>query len=84
MCLTCNLCDIVPVCVYLLTELYSYTESPEFQLNRKCFEEDFRLHGKSIVLSFYFKNAFLSGRLVKAGVFVPFSSVVRSFYLGWL
>ncbi|KAH0618729.1 hypothetical protein JD844_018174 [Phrynosoma platyrhinos] len=26
------------------TELYSYTEGPEFQLNRKCFEEDFRLH----------------------------------------
>uniref|UniRef100_A0A8C5M318 Striatin interacting protein 1 n=1 Tax=Leptobrachium leishanense TaxID=445787 RepID=A0A8C5M318_9ANUR len=27
-----------------VTELYSYTEGPEFQLNRKCFEEDFRLH----------------------------------------
>uniref|UniRef100_A0A8C5P8L5 Striatin interacting protein 1 n=1 Tax=Leptobrachium leishanense TaxID=445787 RepID=A0A8C5P8L5_9ANUR len=27
-----------------LSELYSYTEGPEFQLNRKCFEEDFRLH----------------------------------------
>ncbi|KAG8451132.1 hypothetical protein GDO86_003408 [Hymenochirus boettgeri] len=27
-----------------LSELYSYTESPEFQLNRKCFEEDFQLH----------------------------------------
>ncbi|MEE6492152.1 hypothetical protein FKM82_016489 [Ascaphus truei] len=26
------------------SELYSYTEGPEFQLNRKCFEEDFRLH----------------------------------------
>ncbi|XP_066526737.1 striatin-interacting protein 1 homolog isoform X2 [Hoplias malabaricus] len=24
-----------------LSELYSYTEGPEFQLNRKCFEEDF-------------------------------------------
>ncbi|XP_041438873.1 uncharacterized protein LOC100158439 isoform X2 [Xenopus laevis] len=27
-----------------LSELYSYTEGPEFHLNRKCFEEDFRLH----------------------------------------
>lgn len=27
-------------------ELYSYTEGPEFILNRKCFEEDFRTHGK--------------------------------------
>ncbi|KAM3934336.1 striatin-interacting protein 1 [Leptodactylus fuscus] len=27
-----------------LSELYSYTEGPEFQLNRKCFEEDLRLH----------------------------------------
>ncbi|NWX93879.1 STRP1 protein, partial [Nothoprocta pentlandii] len=27
-----------------LSELYSYTEGPEFLLNRKCFEEDFRLH----------------------------------------
>ncbi|XP_029429982.1 striatin-interacting protein 1 isoform X3 [Rhinatrema bivittatum] len=27
-----------------LSELYSYTEGPEFTLNRKCFEEDFRLH----------------------------------------
>nr|XP_048682481.1 striatin-interacting protein 1 isoform X3 [Caretta caretta] len=27
-----------------LSELYSYTEGPEFQLNRKCFEEDFRVH----------------------------------------
>ncbi|CAH2221147.1 striatin-interacting 1 [Pelobates cultripes] len=27
-----------------LSELYSYTEGPEFQLNRKCFEVDFRLH----------------------------------------
>ncbi|KAM8976832.1 striatin-interacting protein 1 [Pelodytes ibericus] len=27
-----------------LSELYSYTEGPEFQLNRKCFEEDFRIH----------------------------------------
>ncbi|XP_073665966.1 striatin-interacting protein 1 isoform X8 [Tursiops truncatus] len=28
-----------------LTELYSYTEGPEFLMNRKCFEEDFRMHG---------------------------------------
>uniref|UniRef100_A0A8C4KHY6 Striatin interacting protein 1 n=1 Tax=Dromaius novaehollandiae TaxID=8790 RepID=A0A8C4KHY6_DRONO len=27
-----------------LAELYSYTEGPEFLLNRKCFEEDFRIH----------------------------------------
>ncbi|XP_072521994.1 striatin-interacting protein 1 homolog isoform X2 [Salminus brasiliensis] len=27
-----------------LSELYSYTEGPEFQLNRKCFEEDFQTH----------------------------------------
>lgn len=29
-----------------MAELYSYTEGPEFLLNRKCFEEDFRIHGK--------------------------------------
>ncbi|KAH0500933.1 Striatin-interacting protein 1 [Microtus ochrogaster] len=27
-----------------LAELYSYTEGPEFLMNRKCFEEDFRIH----------------------------------------
>uniref|UniRef100_A0A8C5CVX3 Striatin interacting protein 1 n=1 Tax=Gadus morhua TaxID=8049 RepID=A0A8C5CVX3_GADMO len=27
-----------------LSELYSYTEGPEFTINRKCFEEDFRSH----------------------------------------
>ncbi|XP_073398538.1 striatin-interacting protein 1 [Dendrobates tinctorius] len=27
-----------------LSELYSYTEGPEFQSNRKCFEDDLRLH----------------------------------------
>lgn len=27
------------------TELYSYTEEPEFALNRDYFEEDFRSHG---------------------------------------
>ncbi|KAB1273995.1 Striatin-interacting protein 1 [Camelus dromedarius] len=27
-----------------LSELYSYTEGPEFLMNRKCFEEDFRFH----------------------------------------
>ncbi|CAB1315010.1 unnamed protein product [Coregonus sp. 'balchen'] len=27
-----------------LSELYSYTEGPEFILNRKCFEEEFRTH----------------------------------------
>uniref|UniRef100_A0A3B5A8W1 Striatin interacting protein 1 n=1 Tax=Stegastes partitus TaxID=144197 RepID=A0A3B5A8W1_9TELE len=27
-----------------LSELYSYTEGPEFALNRKCFEEEFRPH----------------------------------------
>lgn len=34
----------------LLAELYSYTEGPEFLLNRKCFEEDFRIHSKSVFL----------------------------------
>lgn len=29
----------------LSTELYSYTEEPEFALNRDYFEEDFRSHG---------------------------------------
>lgn len=29
----------------LPTELYSYTEEPEFALNRDYFEEDFRSHG---------------------------------------
>lgn len=32
-------------CSFLYPELYSYTEGPEFVLNRKCFEEDFRTHG---------------------------------------
>ncbi|KAM9444178.1 striatin-interacting protein 1 homolog isoform 1-T1 [Clarias gariepinus] len=27
-----------------VSELYSYTEGPEFQLNRKCFEEDLHTH----------------------------------------
>jgi len=27
------------------TELYSYTEEPEFSLNRDYFEEDFKNHG---------------------------------------
>uniref|UniRef100_A0AAY4CHJ5 Uncharacterized protein n=1 Tax=Denticeps clupeoides TaxID=299321 RepID=A0AAY4CHJ5_9TELE len=31
-------------CTAELSELYSYTEGPEFLLNRKCFEEDFRTH----------------------------------------
>lgn len=31
-------------CMYV-AELYSYTEGPEFALNRKCFEEEFRAHG---------------------------------------
>uniref|UniRef100_A0A8C9VJH3 Striatin interacting protein 1 n=1 Tax=Scleropages formosus TaxID=113540 RepID=A0A8C9VJH3_SCLFO len=29
-----------------LSELYSYTEGPEFHLNMKCFTEDFRTHVK--------------------------------------
>lgn len=28
-----------------LSELYSYTEAPEFALNRQCFEVEFREHG---------------------------------------
>lgn len=31
-----------------LPELYSYTEGPEFLMNRKCFEEDFRIHGEMV------------------------------------
>lgn len=31
-----------------VAELYSYTEGPEFALNRKCFEEEFRVHGKHL------------------------------------
>ncbi|XP_055509311.1 striatin-interacting protein 1 [Leucoraja erinacea] len=29
-----------------LSELYSYTEEPEFAINSNCFEEDFAIHGK--------------------------------------
>lgn len=32
----------------LPTELYSYTEEPEFALNRDYFEEDFRSHGMCV------------------------------------
>lgn len=34
------------------TELYSYTEEPEFSLNRDYFEEDFKNHGNvaSVIL----------------------------------
>lgn len=44
------------VCVYqyvfmCVTELYSYTEGPEFALNRKCFEEEFRAHGMKLIKS---------------------------------
>lgn len=35
------------------TELYSYTEEPEFALNRDYFEEDFKSHGKSTVSMLY-------------------------------
>jgi hypothetical protein len=34
--------------ILFLTELYSYTEGPEFLMNRKCFEEDFQIHGEMI------------------------------------
>lgn len=37
-----------------LTELYSYTEGPEFLMNRKCFEEDFRIHGEMIPSTSWF------------------------------
>lgn len=40
---------IIGCCTWLLflyvPELYSYTEGPEFALNRKCFEVEFRAHG---------------------------------------
>ena len=32
-------------CSVLSAELYSYTEEPEFALNRDYFEEDFKTHG---------------------------------------
>lgn len=32
------------ICMFV-PELYSYTEGPEFALNRKCFEEEFLEHG---------------------------------------
>ena len=31
---------------FMYTELYSYTEEPEFTLNRKYFEEGFTQHSK--------------------------------------
>jgi len=37
-----------------LAELYSYTEGPEFLMNRKCFEEDFRIHGEMILRTSWF------------------------------
>uniref|UniRef100_A0A452IMW9 Uncharacterized protein n=1 Tax=Gopherus agassizii TaxID=38772 RepID=A0A452IMW9_9SAUR len=33
------------LCVSSPIELYSYTEEPEFTINRKCFEEDFQTQG---------------------------------------
>lgn len=33
-----------------VSELYSYTEGPEFALNRKCFEVEFREHGMQLVV----------------------------------
>lgn len=44
--LTFNLCVISAWIQFILSpELYSYTEEPEFALNRDYFEEDFRSHG---------------------------------------
>lgn len=37
-----------------LIELYSYTEGPEFLMNRKCFEEDFRIHGEPVPCTCWF------------------------------
>lgn len=34
--------------ILYVPELYSYTEGPEFALNRKCFEVELRAHGKSV------------------------------------
>ncbi|KAG7268765.1 hypothetical protein CRUP_034249 [Coryphaenoides rupestris] len=36
-----------------LSELYSYTEEPEFALNRDYFEEDFKSHGRECVYRVY-------------------------------
>lgn len=44
------LCSVVILPCVPLAELYSYTEGPEFLLNRKCFEEDFRIHGETLPL----------------------------------
>ena len=35
--------------MFYSAELYSYTEEPEFALNRDYFEEDFRSHGNVCV-----------------------------------
>uniref|UniRef100_A0A671LBL0 Striatin-interacting protein 1 homolog n=1 Tax=Sinocyclocheilus anshuiensis TaxID=1608454 RepID=A0A671LBL0_9TELE len=40
-----------------LSELYSYTEGPEFLLNRKCFEEDFHTHITQQTCRFHHENA---------------------------
>lgn len=40
-----NLFPAVDAHVFSFPELYSYTEEPEFALNRDYFEEDFRSHG---------------------------------------
>ena len=40
-----NFLSLILLHFMLSTELYSYTEEPEFALNRDYFEEDFRSHG---------------------------------------
>lgn len=41
--LSCS--DYLFIACFDVSELYSYTEGPEFALNRKCFEVEFRTHG---------------------------------------
>lgn len=36
---------IIYLFFFYISELYSYTEGPEFALNRTCFEVEFRAHG---------------------------------------
>lgn len=41
----CIISALIVLLFILSTELYSYTEEPEFALNRDYFEEDFRSNG---------------------------------------
>ncbi|KAF3856361.1 hypothetical protein F7725_017084 [Dissostichus mawsoni] len=42
---SCNIFCLIYIFFVNVSELYSYTEGPEFSLNRQCFEVEFRTHG---------------------------------------